>query len=202
MVILLFLIVLLVYMLPTYPKPVVIENFITEKERAYIIEQAKKELHVSTVDKDRRVDERIRKSETAWLSGNTDYTVRRIIKKCVSHTDRPFKNCEQLQVLRYKPGGHYMPHQDVFYQDKNKRLYTFIIALNDDYEGGETSFPNLGIKFKLKKGDAVFFHNLDNHEQCTSMALHAGEPVKSGEKWGVTLWVRQDACPPRRMIFG
>ena len=141
MVILLFLIVLLVYLLPTYPKPVVIENFINEKECAYIIEQAKKELQVSTVDKDRRVDERIRKSETAWLSGNTDYTVRRIIKKCVSHTDRPFKNCEQLQVLRYTEGGHYKPHQDVFYQDKNKRLYTFIIALNDDYEGGETSFP-------------------------------------------------------------
>jgi hypothetical protein len=46
----------------------------------HIIEQAKKELQVSTVDKDRRIDERIRKSETAWLSGNTDYTVRRIIK--------------------------------------------------------------------------------------------------------------------------
>ena len=91
MVILLFLIILLVYLLPSYPKPVVIENFLTEKERKYIIEQAKKELHVSTVDKDRRVDERIRKSETAWLSGNTDYTVRQIIKKCVSRTDRPIR---------------------------------------------------------------------------------------------------------------
>ncbi len=93
MVILLFLIVLLVYLLPSYPKPVVIENFLTEKERNHIIEQAKKELHVSTVDKDKRVDERIRKSETAWLSGNTDNTVRQVIKKCVSHTDRPMQNC-------------------------------------------------------------------------------------------------------------
>ena len=191
MVILLFLIVLLVYLLPTYPKPVVIENFINEKECAYIIEQAKKELQVSTVDKDRRIDERIRKSETAWLSGNTDYTVRRIIKKCVSHIDRPFENCEQLQVLRYKPGGHYMPHQDVFYQDKNKRLYTFIIALNDDYEGGETAFPNLNEKYKLNAGDALFFHTLDNYGLDTSDALHGGQPVKSGEKWVCNLWVHK-----------
>ena len=181
MVILLFLIVLLVYLLPTYPKPVVIENFINEKECAYIIEQAKKELQVSTVDKDRRVDERIRKSETAWLSGNTDYTVRRIIKKCVSHTDRPFKNCEQLQVLRYKPGGHYKPHQDVFYQDKNKRLYTFIIALNDDYEGGEfIMFDDTEIKFD--KGDVIVFPSL-------FLYPHKVEPVKSGIRYSYVSWV-------------
>ena len=191
MVILLFLIILLVYLLPSYPKPVVIENFLTEKERKYIIEQAKKELHVSTVDKDERVDERIRKSETAWLSGNTDYTVRQVIKKCVSHTDRPFQNCEQLQVLRYTEGGHYKPHQDVFYQDKNKRLYTFIIALNDDYEGGETAFPVIKEKYKLKAGDALFFHTLDNYGLDTSDALHGGQPVKSGEKWVCNLWVHK-----------
>ena len=80
MVILLFLIVLLVYLLPTYPKPVVIENFINEKECAYIIEQAKKELQVSTVDKDRRVDEQIRKSETAWLSTGRPLLVRRVVR--------------------------------------------------------------------------------------------------------------------------
>ena len=190
MVILLFLIVLLVYLLPTYPKPVVIENFLSENERIHI-KQAKKELQVSTVDKDRRIDERIRKSETAWLSGNTDYTVRRIIKKCVSHIDRPFENCEQLQVLRYKPGGHYKPHQDVFYQDKNKRLYTFIIALNDEYEGGETAFPHLNEKYKLNAGDALFFHTLDNYGLDTSDALHGGQPVKSGEKWVCNLWVHK-----------
>ena len=57
MVILLFLIVLLVYLLPTYPKPVVIENFLSENERIHIKQEAKSKLHVSTVDKDRRVDE-------------------------------------------------------------------------------------------------------------------------------------------------
>jgi prolyl 4-hydroxylase len=190
MVILLFLIVLLVYLLPTYPKPVVIENFINEKECAYIIEQAKSKLHVSTVDKDRRVDEQIRKSETAWLS-TEDPIVRRVVERCVSRTDRPIENCEQLQVLRYKEGGHYNPHQDVFYQDKNKRLYTFIIALNDEYEGGETAFPVINENYKLKAGDALFFHTLDNYGLDTTDALHGGQPVKSGEKWVCNLWVHK-----------
>ena len=190
MVILLFLIVLLVYLLPSYPKPVVIENFLTEKERNHIIEQAKKELHVSTVDKDKRVDERIRKSETAWLN-TKDPIIRNVVERCVSRTDRPVQNCELLQVLRYTEGGHYKPHQDAFYLENNKRLYTFIIALNDDYEGGETAFPNLNEKYKLNAGDALFFHTLDNYGLDTSDALHGGQPVKSGEKWVCNLWVHK-----------
>ena len=190
MVILLFLIVLLVYLLPIYPKPVVIENFLSENERIHIKQEAKSKLHVSTVDKDRRVDEQIRKSETAWLS-TEDPIVRSVVERCVSRTDRPIENCEQLQVLRYKEGGHYNPHQDVFYQDKNKRLYTFIIALNDEYEGGETAFPYLDEKYKLKAGDALFFHTLDNYGLDTTDALHGGQPVKSGEKWVCNLWVHK-----------
>ena len=190
MVILLFLIVLLAYLLPTYPKPVVIENFLSENERIHIKQEAKSKLHVSTVDKDRRVDEQIRKSETAWLS-TEDPIVRSVVERCVSRTDRPIENCEQLQVLRYTEGGHYNPHQDVFYQDKNKRLYTFIIALNDEYEGGETAFPYLNEKYKLKAGDALFFHTLDNYGLDTTDALHGGQPVKSGEKWVCNLWVHK-----------
>ena len=190
MVILLFLIILLVYLLPTYHKPVVIENFLSEKECIHIKQEAKSKLQASTVDKDRRVDEQIRKSETAWLS-TEDPIVRSVVERCVSRTDRPIENCEQLQVLRYKEGGHYNPHQDVFYQDKNKRLYTFIIALNDEYEGGETAFPVINEKYKLKAGDALFFHTLDNYGLDTTDALHGGQPVKSGEKWVCNLWVHK-----------
>jgi len=169
---------------------VVIENFLSEKECIHIKQEAKSKLQASTVDKDRRVDEQIRKSETAWLS-TEDPIIRSVVERCVSRTDRPIENCEQLQVLRYKEGGHYNPHQDVFYQDKNKRLYTFIIALNDEYEGGETAFPYLNEKYKLNTGDALFFHTLDNYGLDTTDALHGGQPVKSGEKWVCNLWVHK-----------
>ena len=162
MIALLFLIILVMYLLPTYPKPIIIENFLSEEERTHIMTEAKSKLQVSTVAKDRTVDESI-----------------------------PMDNCEKLQVLRYQPGGFYNPHQDAFMDDKNKRLYTFVLALNDDYEGGETTFPNLEEKYRMRAGDALFFNTLDNYELDTSKALHGGEPVKNGEKWICNLWVRK-----------
>jgi predicted 2-oxoglutarate/Fe(II)-dependent dioxygenase YbiX len=176
-----------IVMFSYYIEPKVIPNLLTEYEIEYIKKESINKFVPSYIGDNSHI---IRKSETAYLNSN-DPILNIVIKKCVGLTNKPFENCEQLQVLRYREGGYFKPHQDSPHEGENKRLYTFIIALNDDYEGGETSFPNLGIKFKLKKGDAVFFHTLDNREQYTSMALHAGEPVKSGEKWGVTLWVRQ-----------
>ena len=190
-VLLLALVLILLYLIPTYREPQVIPNFLTEDERRHIVTKAEQKLHVSTVAEDRKIDKDVRDSETAWLDPS-DPIVRRVMEKCVSLTDRPLTNCEHLQVLRYKPGGHYKPHQDTFDDMKgNKRMYTVILALNDDYEEGETEFPNLNKKYKLKAGDALFFHTLDNYELMTSKALHGGRPVKSGEKWICNLWVHK-----------
>jgi hypothetical protein len=192
MIILLLVIILLVlYLIPTYTEPVVVRGFVTPKEREHIMNKAKNKLEVSTVAENWIIDKDVRDSETAWLDMD-DPVVKRICEKCVSLTDRPLANCEQLQVLRYKPGGHYKPHQDTFSDTGgNKRMYTVILALNGDYEGGETEFPNLKRKYKLEAGDALFFHTLDNYELMTSKALHGGKPVKSGEKWICNLWVHK-----------
>lgn len=192
MLLLVFITILVLYILPNYPTPRIIENFLTDDECDYIIQQAKRSMEISTVTTDKKVDESVRKSETAWLK-KEDPIVRSVMERCLTNTDRPLINCEQLQVLRYQPGGFYKPHQDAFENEKNMRMYTFILALNDDYEGGETIFPNLGKEYKLKRGDALFFDTLDNYELMTSKALHGGKPVKSGEKWICNLWVRKYA---------
>jgi prolyl 4-hydroxylase len=184
-------ILLVIYLIPTYVKPRIITDFITEDERQYIMKKAEKKLKTSTVSSDMTVDKETRDSETAWLE-LSDPVVRRVAERCVSLTDRPLVNCESLQVLRYKEGGRYKPHQDTFNDmEDNKRMYTVILALNDEYEGGETEFPNLGKEYKLKAGEALFFHTLDNYELMTSKALHGGKPVKSGEKWICNLWVHK-----------
>jgi prolyl 4-hydroxylase len=100
-------------------------------------------------------------------------------------------NCEDLQVVHYETGGYYKDHFDTDFKSMDgQRIYTFIIALNDDYEGGETEFPILNKKFRLKTGDALFFQNLNNNGSFTPKALHGGRPVKSGEKWICNLWIR------------
>jgi prolyl 4-hydroxylase len=179
-----------IYLLPRYPDPTVIENFLSESERRHIIQEASIKLETSMISRDKQINESIRKSETAWLN-KEDPVVKGVIQRCLKYTDRPFENCEKLQVVRYKPVGHYKPHQDAFKDDKNMRIYTFILALNDGYDGGETEFPNLNKSYKLKAGDALFFDTLNNYDFLTSKALHGGKTVNHGNKWICNLWVRK-----------
>ena len=178
-------------MIPVYKSPVVIHDFITDEEIEHIKTEAKKTFKTSTISSSPAIDESIRKSETAWLE-LTDPIVNDVMQRCVSLTDRPLVNCEKLQVLRYGEGGFYKPHQDTFSDtDTDKRMYTVILALNDEYEGGETIFPNINKSYKLRKGDALFFHTLDNYELMTSKALHGGSPIKTGEKWICNVWIHK-----------
>ena len=180
-----------------YIEPKVIPDFLTEDEIEYIKKESINKFQPSRVGRYGEISNDIRKSETAYLEFD-DPIVNSLIRKCVRITNKPFINCEKLQVIRYKEGGHYDHHQDVGDNHViNRRLYTFIIALND-YEGGETDFPELNVEYKLKKGDALFFHTLDNHETFTSLALHGGKPVKSTKKWICNLWVWEYPHPSHR----
>jgi len=48
------------------------------------------------------------------------------------------------------------------------RKLTLIIALNDDYEGGEFCFPEQNFKIKLKKGQAIAFPPYWTHPHYTN----------------------------------
>ena len=184
--------IIFIYMLiPTYRKPKMYHDFITDEERRHIIEKARSKLNTSTVGEDekQRVDNKVRVSETAFLNPKDDSVVERVMRRCLKNCDRPLKNCESLQVVRYKPGGFYSPHNDADKSFENDRKYTFLIALNDGYEGGETQFPNLGTKYKLGAGDVLKFNNLDNYGLITDKSIHGGMPVKKGEKWICNVWV-------------
>ena len=176
-----------------YIEPEIIPNLLTEDEIEYIKRESMNKFTMSVIGGNRGqefVDSTYRMSESAWLE-SSDPIINNLMRKCCSRLKRSIGHCEDLQVVRYKSGGFYKQHQDCMNLYQNPRMYTFIMALNDDYEGGETSFSNLDIKFKLKKGDCLFFHTLDNYEDFTSLALHGGQPVKSGEKWICNLWVHK-----------
>lgn len=179
------------FFIPIYKKPRVLKNVLSEKDCDHIRKIAEPNLEPSTIGGNFEINNSERKSETAWIKASEDPIVDKLIRKCQSMTDRPLENFEDLQVLKYKPGGFYKPHQDTFSFDKNRRMYTFIIALNDDYEGGETVFPIINKKYRLEKGDVLFFDTLNNYECMTKKALHGGAPVESGEKWVCNLWVHK-----------
>jgi hypothetical protein len=72
------------------------------------------------------------------------------------------------------------------------RVVTFLVYLNDDYQGGETAFPRLDVSHKGDRGEGLFFVNSE-HGRADTRTLHAGRTPLGGEKWIVSQFVRDRA---------
>lgn len=110
---------------------------------------------------------------------------------------------EAPQVMRYTVGQQFKVHHDYLdpeqpshamdMRQRGQRIATFLIYLNDDFAGGETDFPEAGISFRGRKGDALFFANVSRSNHPDRRSMHAGRPVSSGEKWIFSQWIRDRA---------
>jgi hypothetical protein len=171
-----------------YPK--ILENFLTHEMCDYMINISHNKFQHSTIgtDNNKSLNKKIRDSYTCVLDTFLDNKSKYISQKCADITNKTIYHIENLHVVKYEDGGFYSPHYDLC-RMKNDRQYTIIIALNDDYEGGETIFPNLKIKYKLKKGDALFFHNYDVDMKPNELSYHGGGIVKNGEKYICNMWI-------------
>lgn len=81
---------------------------------------------------------------------------------------------EMFRFYRYGIGQQFNWHYDAPYQrNQNERsFYTFMIYLNDNFEGGETAFTDF--KVAPQTGDGMFF---------SQELEHAGLPIISGVKY-------------------
>ena len=110
---------------------------------------------------------------------------------------------EPIQVLHYAVGQTFERHHDFLdvsvpgyaaeVARSGQRIATFLVYLNTGFEGGETDFPLLGLKFRGQPGDALVFANVDAAGAPDRRTLHAGLPPTAGEKWLLSQWVRDRA---------
>lgn len=107
-----------------------------------------------------------------------------------------YENGEALALLRYSPGQEYRPHFDFVTGAANRRLWTALIYLNDDYEGGETSFVRTGLSVKGGAGDVILFRNDGADGGPNPLSEHAGQPVTRGVKYLATRWIRESRWIP------
>jgi prolyl 4-hydroxylase len=113
----------------------------------------------------------------------------------------PLHALEASAILHYAPGEQFEPHFDfldpgvpAYARDvlaHGQRVATFLLYLNDKYEGGETEFPRLGLRHKGRKGDALLFWSVSLSGAPDERTLHAGLPPASGEKWLLSQWLRE-----------
>jgi prolyl 4-hydroxylase len=85
---------------------------------------------------------------------------------------------ERFRFYRYEPGQRFAPHTDGCFQRDNgeQSHFTFLVYLNDGFEGGETAFheSRASLHIKPEQGKALVFY----HRQ-----LHEGMPVVRGRKY-------------------
>jgi prolyl 4-hydroxylase len=62
-------------------------------------------------------------------------------------------------------------------------VLTFLVYPNEEYSGGETEFSYLRWRFRGRKGDALWFVNVNPDFSSNPRTLHAGLPPKTAEKW-------------------
>lgn len=183
-----------------YDKPFIIENVLTPEQCQELIKYSIDKLVDSEVIGGK--DPTIRNSMQCWIP-TTNPIVKHIFDKMSIKFNIPIENAEELQIVRYKPDQYYNEHHDACCDDNNsckefikrggQRKLTILIYLNDNFEEGDTYFKNLDIKMKAKPGDAIAFYPLaKNSSLCHPLALHAGTPVKSGEKWIANVWFREN----------
>jgi hypothetical protein len=134
---------------------------------------------------------------------DTDLVIMAVNERLCALAGLPPSNAEGLQVMHYKVGDFFAPHFDAWDTEfpghaatlaqQGQRAVTVLVYLNDDLEGGETDFPRLGIRHRGKKGDGLMFRNVDAEGGRDTRLLHAGLPPTAGEKWLLSLWIRDRA---------
>lgn len=110
------------------------------------------------------------------------------------------RSFERLQVANYSVGGVYNIHVDLLFPGvkenftlaTNNRLLTVVTYLNDVTDGGETVFPEFGIRSQPKKGNVLMFFNLFRNGTGNTLTKHGSCPIIYGEKWIANQWVTRN----------
>ncbi len=125
-----------------------------------------------------------------------DLVVHALNMRIAAATGTAVEQGEPLVVLRYEPGQQYREHHDGLPGEPNQRCRTVIAYLNDDYDGGETSFAAANLAIKGGEGDAISFANTLPDGRIDERSRHAGQPVLRGSKWVCTRWIRNKIFDP------
>ncbi len=105
----------------------------------------------------------------------------------------PVVAMEVPQIFHYTQGQEIKAHFDHVRAAGGyaaERIATLLLYLNDDYEGGELEFPKVGLRRRGRKGDAIYFANVDAAGAPDPLSLHAALPVTRGEKWIFSQWIQ------------
>jgi hypothetical protein len=191
------------------PRIVVVERFATADECRWLIGRAGSGLMRAKVYRGSatpQVAETRTNREMSFTIFNADVVLSLIRDRIAAASGAPVTHFEIAKLLHYSPGEQFALHAD-FIEAKTpelahdlaargQRVATFLLYLNDGYEGGATQFPRLDWQYRGGCGDALLFSNVDAGGAPDYDTVHAGMPPAAGEKWVLSQWVRARPVGP------
>ena len=178
------------------PQVTLFPGIFSQAECAYLIQTAEPLLQPSVVvdpSTGRQVPNPIRTSSaTGFPFTDENPAIHALNRRLAAASGTDVRAGEPLQVLSYTPGQQYHEHNDALpgVAPDQQRILTFLVYLDEDYEGGETSFPALGLKVRGKAGDGLLFRNASGDGSPDPRAIHAGLAVTRGTKHLASRWIR------------
>jgi len=185
-----------------HPRVVLFQNFLSAAECDELIRLSRDRMQAShVIDMDSgntRADAGRTSSGTAFTRGESPL-IERIERRIEALLQWPYERGEALQILRYEVGQEYKPHYDYvdptqpgaapFLARGGQRVASLVMYLNTPQDGGGTNFPDVGLEIAAHQGCAVYFSYDRPHPMTRSR--HGGMPVRAGEKWVATKWLRE-----------
>lgn len=189
------------------PRMRVFPGFATAAECRWVIEKLRPRLAPAMVWDERtglgRVDPDRSSSAVELRLPEMDVVIEALRARVAAATGLPEAIFEVPQIMHYSVGQEFRPHHDFLdpkqpgpaadIARRGQRIGSFLIYLNEDFEGGETEFPRAGISFRGRAGDALFFTNVTRDGRPDPLTLHSGRPPIRGEKWILSQWIRDRA---------
>jgi len=102
-------------------------------------------------------------------------------KEVYPYAARSIKGTEDnMSILKYETAGYLPAHTD---HGSSSRTLSVVMYLNDDYVGGEITFPHVGngITIKPEAGSAIFFPSM-------FVYVHEVAAVTSGTRYALPNW--------------
>jgi len=192
------------------PAAVLLDHFLDKDECEALIELAKPRLQHSTVVDPVTGNNIVaghRSSDGMFFQLGETPLLERIEARIALLTGLPVEHGEGLQMLHYEIGAESTPHVD-YLMTRNptnlesiarsgQRIGTFLMYLNDVEAGGETAFPQIGWSVTPRRGQALYFEYGNRQDYCDPSSLHASLPVRAGNKWLASKWIRSRRFVPR-----
>ena len=185
------------------PVVCVFEDFLAEEETQALVAAAKPKLKQALVSAGQTgVESAGRSGSNCWIPHGLNPVIEELSLRVAEVVGIGLEYAESLQVVHYAETQEYAPNYGAWDAGTERgqrcmvkggqRMVTCLLYLDEPEEGGATSFPNLDMEVRARKGRMLLFHNCHPNSVIRHPdSLHGGMPVLSGEKWACNFWFRE-----------